>query len=801
MNKTVKYIAIALGALIALLLAAVVILAATFDPNEYKPQIVRLVQEKTQRTLTIPGEIELSFFPRLGVDLGKVSISEKNSEAVFASVDRAQVSLALLPLLAKKAVVDRVDIEGLRANIVRHKDGRSNYDDLLGDEKKEEQDDGQQILFDIDSIHLGNAHLVYDDRQQGRRFEIADLDLDTGKIADGVPSKLALSAHVKGNQPAVDARVALDSGFTLHLDEQRYVLDDLDAQIKGALAGFTDLVLKAAGDADLKPQDKRFALDDIALAFSGRRAQQAIDAKFSIPKLAITDTQVSGGKLSGEAKIAEGARTVTASFSVPSFEGSPQAFKLPALSIDATVRDGELDASAKLSGALAGDIDKLLFTSPQLALTLSGKQGTTAINGKLITPLTANLKAQAIELPQLAADFTLPNPGGGTLHFKAGGNASANLGKQNASASLKGSLDQSAFNAKLGLSDFSPLAYTFDIGIDQLDLDRYRTKPAGDAAKTPPQPKAEGKAAPEQPMDLSALRDLRANGSVRVGSLKVANIKSSNVRFDLRAAGGKLDIEPLVANLYGGSVAGGLSVAAEKTPRFAVRQNLTGINIGPLLQDAVGKAQVEGRGNVRLDVTSRGATFDQIKKALDGSARLELRDGAIRGVNIAQAVRNAKAKIGEIRGKEPEQAGTASADEKTDFSEMSASFRIANGVAHNDDLNLKSPLVRVGGAGEINLGAGRLDYLVKATVVSTLKGQGGPELEALKGLTIPVRLTGPFDAIAWRIDFAGLASELARQKLEGKREELKSKAEKSLEEQKGKLEEKLQERLKGLLGR
>ncbi|HJV74498.1 MAG TPA: AsmA family protein [Noviherbaspirillum sp.] len=786
MNKTVKTIVIAIAALIALLLTVVAIIAATFDPNDYKPLIIRMVQEKKQRTLTIPGEIKLSFFPKLGADLGKLSISEHNSSAEFAAVDSAKVSLALIPLLSKQLVVDRVQIDGLRANIRRYKDGRTNYDDLLSkDEKAQEQ---QQVAFDIDSVHLANAYLSYDDQQTGRKLDIAKLDLDTGKIANGVPSTLKLSGDVKGKEPDINARVALKSGFTLDLEKKHYVLKGVDAEIKGGLIGFTDLVLTLAGDADLKPEAKRFALDGIRFSAKGKRAGQALETQFDVPKLAITDDKVTGGKLAGNVKMIEGGRNIAATFSVPDFEGSPQAFRLPAIALEATIRDAKIDAKAKLSGALNGDIDKLLFSSPQLALTLSGKQGDTALNGTLTTPLSANLKTQVIELSKLAADFTLPNPGGGTLAFKAGGNASANLGKKNASATLKGSLDQSAFDAKLGLSDFSPMACTFDIGIDQIDLDRYKAKTASGTGKAPA--KVEGKAQAEQPMDLSALKDLRANGSLRVGALKVANIKSSNVRLNLRAAGGRLDINPLALNLYGGSASGTLSATADKPPRFAVKQNLTGINIGPLLQDALGKAQIEGRGNVQLDVTASGATFDQIKKQLDGTARMELRDGAIRGVNIAQAVRNAKAKIGEIRGKEPEQTGTASANEKTDFSEMSASFRITDGVARNDDLSIKSPLVRIGGSGEINLGADRLDYLAKTTVVSTLKGQGGPELEALKGVTVPVRLSGPFAAIGWRIDFGGMAREMAKQKVEEKKEEVKAK-----------VQDKLKEQLKGLLGK
>jgi AsmA protein len=789
MSKTVKYIAIALATLLSLLVIAVGIIAATFNPNDYKPLIIRLVQEKKQRTLVIPGEIKLTFFPKIGADLGRVSLSERNSTDEFVSVNSAKVSLALIPLLSKQLVVDRVKIDGLNANIKRFKDGTTNFDDLLS----KEQASGQQIKFDIDNVSITNARVSFEDQQQGRKFEIAKLDLDTGKIANGVPSKMTLSAEVKGSNPVVDAKISLKSGFMFDLDQKHYVLKSVDADIKGKLADFTDLAVKLAGDADLKLADKRFVLDGVKLTASGKRAAQVFDVKFDAPKLAITDTQVSGGKLNGEAKLTEGGRTIRANFSAPSFEGSPKAFKVPSLALDIGIKDDRLDATAKLSGAISGDIDKLLFTSPQLKLALSGKQGDTAIDGSLTTPFSANMKTQLVDLPNIAATFTLPNPGGGALKLNADGKANLDLGKQTLSALLKGKLDDSTFDAKLGLTKFSPAAYTFDIGIDRLDADRYKSKPVAAAA---PKPEAA-----EKPIDLSALRDLHATGSLRIGALQVENIKASNVRLDIRAAGGKVDVNPLSANLYGGTVGGSLSATASTPPRFAVRQNLVGINVGPLLKDAIGKEPIEGRGNVQLDVSTEGGTFTQMKKNLNGTARLELRDGSVRGINLAQVIRNAKSKIGALKGNEPPQTGTASTTEKTDFSEMTGTFRIVNGVARNEDLNIKSPLIRVGGAGEINLAAERLDYLAKVTVVTNLQGQGGPELQSLKGLTIPVRLSGPFTAIGWRVDVEGMASELAKQKVDEKKEEVRSKAQEAVNQQKSKVQDQIKGKLKDLLGK
>src|SRR4051812_13006506 len=108
MNKLLKYSLFGLGGLIVLLVIVIAVVAATFNPNDYKPLIVKLVQEKKQRTLHIDGDIQLAFWPKIGANLGKVSLSEHNSPQEFAAIDGLKVSLALLPLLQKQLVVDTV---------------------------------------------------------------------------------------------------------------------------------------------------------------------------------------------------------------------------------------------------------------------------------------------------------------------------------------------------------------------------------------------------------------------------------------------------------------------------------------------------------------------------------------------------------------------------------------------------------------------------------------------------------------------------------------------------------------------
>src|SRR5215813_3692481 len=179
--KALKYVLYAVGALIVLALVAIGIVFAVFDPNDYKPQIVQLVKERTGRTLTISGDIRLKIFPKIGAAVGKTTLSERNSEKVFAGVDEAQVYVALIPLLSRQVVVDQVRLDGLRADLIRHKDGTSNFSDLAGSEAPEKKTPERArpetprpqpeakagIKLDVSGVRITNSRVTWRDETNG----------------------------------------------------------------------------------------------------------------------------------------------------------------------------------------------------------------------------------------------------------------------------------------------------------------------------------------------------------------------------------------------------------------------------------------------------------------------------------------------------------------------------------------------------------------------------------------------------------------------------------------------------------
>ena len=664
MNKPVKVILIALAAIVVLLVAVVAFIVATFNPNDHKPEIIKLVKEQTGRTLSIPGEIRLTLFPRIGADLGQISLSEARSEQVFAAAQQVKVSVALVPLFSRKVEVDRVLVDGLNVKLQRDRQGRFNFDDLLskGDKAAAPPDTGKaeasgaMPLLQVGGIAITNASLDYRDNASGQHLSVSKLNFSTGPIADGKKSTLDFSADMQGTNPQLALQLGLKSDFTPQLAQQKLQLDNFKASLGGTAAGLRDLQIK------------------LGLA---------------------------------------------------NVEASPQALKLTALTLEVAA----------------------------------------------------------------------PNPAGGTLALKLQGQASVDLAREVVQLALNGQLDSTTLALKAGVKRFAQPAIDFDLDLGELDADRYLPK-----SEKPAVAASSGPAGPEAVIDLAPLRALDARGTLKIASLKIMNLRAASIRLQLKAQGGKAELNPLTATLYGGGVNGALTASAQGAQTLAAKLDLRGINIGPLMKDALDQQPIDGRGNVALDVSTSGNTVSLFKKNLNGTAGVQLTDGAINGLDIAGALRNFKAKLGG-----GSQEGKAGAHEKTDFTEFGASFKISKGVAHNDDLSAKTPLLRLGGAGDIFIAEDRLDYTVKATVVPTLQGQGGPEMEQLKGLTVPVRLTGPYKAISWKIDFGNAAGNRVKELVDQRKVQLQQEAQQRLDEEKAKatqrLKDQAEDRLKNLLRR
>jgi AsmA protein len=326
-------------------------------------------------------------------------------------------------------------------------------------------------------------------------------------------------------------------------------------------------------------------------------------------------------------------------------------------------------------------------------------------------------------------------------------------------------IDDSTLSGEVSLPDLKSQAVRFDLAVDAIDVDRYlapEKEKSGNGAAAPvaATPGAGAGAAVATELPNEALRKLDAIGRMKIGKLKVAKLNLTAVDMSVKAKNGLIKLNPLDANLYSGTYRGNIVVDARgKTPRLTVDENLRGVLAGPLLEDLKGYDPITGATDVNVALQTMGASADEVKKSLNGSADFAFTKGAINGVNIARMIREAYARIKgtKLPAEEVEQ--------KTDFSELRGSLHIVNGIATNDDFIAMTPLLRINGKGTANLPAETLDYRVQATVVTTLKGEGGEELKDLVGIPIPIHVTGSFADPRYALDTQALAEALAKSKL------------------------------------
>jgi len=315
-------------------------------------------------------------------------------------------------------------------------------------------------------------------------------------------------------------------------------------------------------------------------------------------------------------------------------------------------------------------------------------------------------------------------------------------------------IDQSKMDGSLKVQGFGKPAIAFVLEIDQIDLDSYLSTAAGEAsvaneasagradpvvsevtgAGTGAGAAAPGEASSGLPLDT--LRELNLDGSLNIGKLKLNGLRLQDVLVNLAAKDGVISLSPAKLALYGGTFAGDVGLDARgESLKTTLKWRLAGVQLGPLLTDMNGEESLSGTANLDADLSLRGNDAEAMKNSVGGSASMRLTDGAYQGIDLLHEVRVAKALL---KGKTLPPPGRVA----TDFAVLSASFRLKNGVVSNNDLKAKSPILRIGGAGRIDLPRETLDYGLDVTITGTLEGQGGKELEQLKGVQIPITLTG-----------------------------------------------------------
>ncbi len=251
-------------------------------------------------------------------------------------------------------------------------------------------------------------------------------------------------------------------------------------------------------------------------------------------------------------------------------------------------------------------------------------------------------------------------------------------------------------------------------------------------------------------IDLSGLRAVNANVKISAKEILVHSLTIGKTTLDAKLHHGRLYATVADAEFYEGTA--GISVDLDVTSEtLALHETWTlrGVQAAPFFKDAFGSDRVSGSISAQMDGNSAGKSQMELISNLSGTGNLAIADGAIKGFNIANMARNIQSAFKNV------DAG----EQKTDFAELAGTFNIGKGIVSNNDLRMKAPLLRVAGAGTINLPLKAVSYRLVPQIVETAQGQGGKEKQ---GIAVPIIVSGSLENPTFQPDVAGIAQDVLK---------------------------------------
>ncbi|HCZ9275437.1 TPA: AsmA family protein [Vibrio alginolyticus] len=296
-----------------------------------------------------------------------------------------------------------------------------------------------------------------------------------------------------------------------------------------------------------------------------------------------------------------------------------------------------------------------------------------------------------------------------------------------------------------------------NIDLDEfLGLDKQAAegnKPASGGESAP--------AGPEVEPDLSALKALDVKGDITIDKFKAANAKMEAVKTSFTVNRGVFELTSFSSKLYQGSISATAKLDARQSPAtYSVKKSIKGVKVQPLLIDVAENDKLEGTGNIDVNVTGKSLTPTGIKKNLSGTVVINFADGAVNGINVAQLIRENYAKF---KGQKVEGTNVA---KKTDFSAMTATLKLNKGVVSTDNMQAQSPLLRVRGKGTANYINETVDFTISTSVVGSLEGQGGKDIDELKDITIPINVSGKWADPKFKLVFDDVLKQKAQKEID-----------------------------------
>jgi AsmA protein len=306
----------------------------------------------------------------------------------------------------------------------------------------------------------------------------------------------------------------------------------------------------------------------------------------------------------------------------------------------------------------------------------------------------------------------------------------------------------------------------FNFVADQLAIDRYLA-PEQESATQEPSPGASDQPPGPTEVPVETLQGLDFSGHVRLGRLTMDPLLLENIHAEINASGGRVRLDPMTADLYGGRYNGAVTIdTAGKTPTVNFKQTVSNVQAAGLLTALADTSNIEGLLNASFTGNGVGRTDAEIIKTMAGDISFNLVDGVYKEVDVWYEIRRARALLKGQPGPKK------SADPQTPIEALTITGRIDDGVFRSKTMVVQIPFLRLNGNGLLNTVEENMNFRFQASVHEKPVFPDGEDLAGLQGLMIPLTVTGAVASPSVGVDLGELVKSEAVKKATKKAENL-----------------------------
>ncbi len=272
-----RKIAIVIGIVLVVIVLAVGIFVATFNPNDYRGTLQTKLEQQLDRKVAL-GNMELGLFPlRFRVYNLSIADDPKFGTRAFVQTQELSVSVKLLPLLSKSVQIDSLALERPSVELIKNAQGMWNFASIgqkTPAPPSSSSSSSQQ--FSLGELAINDGLVAITDLQDRKPRTVYDhINLKLTDFAPDSPFNLDASVHLPGagsqevslkgkggplshaNPATTPFKGTLDLKGVEIAGLQKFLQSPALVNTDGVLSGHTDIAsesgkLSAKGQMDLE---------------------------------------------------------------------------------------------------------------------------------------------------------------------------------------------------------------------------------------------------------------------------------------------------------------------------------------------------------------------------------------------------------------------------------------------------------------------------------------------------------------------------------------------------------------------